>query len=42
MTILGDTLLSPERDLSVWIVNNERNVVSSLFAGVVRLDQSQV
>lgn len=29
-------------DLVVWTVNNELDVVPSLFVDVVRLDQSQV
>lgn len=42
MTILRDSLLSLRGDLVVWIMNNELDLAPSLFAAVVRLDQSQV
>lgn len=42
MPILRDSLLSLEGGLVVWIVNNELDLVPSLFAAVVRLDRSQV
>ena len=43
MTILRDSLLSLRGDLVVWIMNNELDLVSSLFAAaVVILGPSQV